>query len=165
MNFKGNALLLATALMLVPSSGYADDAVIADGKKVTINYVVTSEGNVVDSSEQSGPLSYDQGQATVLPPKLQAELAGLKVGEHKSITLQPEDAYGPIYQEAIVEVPKTSLPEGDVQIGTVLSTTDENGTVLTAMVKEVRDQTALVDFNHPLAGKVLVFEIDIVEIV
>ncbi len=153
--------VLIAIFTFFPAVHAAEAPAVEAGKQVTINYQLSVDGKVIDSSETSGPIEYQQGDETVLPPKLQQGIEGLKVGEKTHVTLMPEDGYGPINPDAVIEVPKTSLPEGDVQVGTVLSTVTEDGQPLTAVVVELRDQTAMLDFNHPLAGKQLEFDIEV----
>jgi FKBP-type peptidyl-prolyl cis-trans isomerase SlpA len=87
---------------------------------------------------------------------------GMSVGESKTITLQPEEAYGPINEENIQEIPKEMVPEG-VQSGQMLTAETPEGPV-NVIVKEVRENTVILDGNHPFSGKVLNFEIEVVEI-
>ena len=78
------------------------------------------------------------------------------------MTLPPEEVYGPVDPKAIMEVAAKKLPAGAEKPGSVVSVRDTQGQTLRAVVKEARGETALLDFNHPLAGKVLHFEVEIV---
>jgi len=136
---------------------------IENGKKVKIHYTLTVEGQVVDSSSGKGPLEYEHGGQTIIPG-LQNELAGLKAGDKKQVTVQPQDGYGEINSQAVMEVPRADLGEAEIKAGTPIRAQSKTGQVFQGVVKEVRDDIVLVDFNHPLAGKVLTFEIEVMGI-
>lgn len=140
------------------------ETTIQDGKKVSFDYTLTVDGQVVDSSEQRGPLTYTQGQGQIIPG-LANELVGLKVGDEKKVVVAPENAYGIINQNAFQEVDKSSLPENvEVEVGTILQVQNEQGQSFPVKVSEVKDNTVVLDFNHPLAGKTLNFDVKIVSI-
>ena len=139
-------------------------ATVEQGKKVKIHYTLRVDGEVVDSSDGLEPLEYVHGEDKILPEALQKGLEGLAIGEKRQITLQPEEGYGPVRSDAIMEVPLASLPAEGVAIGTVLTTTMENNQVVRATVKELGAEAATLDFNHPLAGKILNFDVEIVAI-
>ena len=97
-------------------------------------------------------------------PAVQAALEGLKVGDRKHIKLPPEKAYGPVKPEAFEEVPSTDVPEGSRQVGVLLTSQDAEGNEHEVRVHEVKDDTIVLDHNHPLAGKTLTVDIQVVEI-
>lgn len=163
MRFR-TTLATFLALFSLTSYGYAEEAAtVADGKNVTINYTLKVDGEVVDSTEGKEPFQYTQGEGVLLPA-LEKELTGLKEGEHRDVKLPADKAFGKVHEEAVLEVPKTQLPEGNIEIGTILATQGPNGMPLRGTIKEIKDDSVVLDFNHPLAGKELNFSIDVLEI-
>ena len=136
---------------------------IEGGKKIKLHYTLKVEDQVVESSVEREPFEYVHGQDSIIPG-LQKGLEGLKAGDHKEITVGPDDGFGVIDPEAFVEVPRSRLPQGNLSVGTVLTTSGPGGEVLRARITEIRDDSAILDFNHPLVGKELLFEVDILEI-
>lgn len=136
---------------------------IQDGKKIKIHYTLTVEGEVLESSADREPLEYTQGEKQIIPG-LEKGLAGMHVGDHKQITVWPEEGYGPVDPKAFLEIPKSRLPQGNIEVGSILTTRTEAGQTLNAKVTDIRPETVLLDFNHPLAGKELLFDVEIVEI-
>ncbi len=140
------------------------DGMIENGKTVKFNYTLTVEGQTVDSSEGKEPLEYVQGEGKIIKG-LEAQMEGLKAGDTKDITVGPEDAYGVVDQRAVIEIPKTQLGDQVTpQPGMMLQLTTADGQPLTGTIKEVKDETVVVDFNHPLAGKELQFAVEVVEV-
>jgi FKBP-type peptidyl-prolyl cis-trans isomerase SlyD len=140
--------------------------VIQAGSEVAFDYTLTDEsGNVIDSSKGNGkePVHYIHGQRQIIPG-LEKELAGMAVGGEKKVTLKPEDAYGPIDPHAFQEIPKDRLPPGALKVGTMLMAQGPAGQGSPARVHEIKEKTVIMDFNHPLAGKTLSFDIKITDI-
>jgi FKBP-type peptidyl-prolyl cis-trans isomerase SlyD len=121
--------------------------------KVTLEYTLRlSDNQVVDSTVGQEPLSYIHGQHEIVPG-LEKALTGMKAGETKRIAVPAQDAYGPYDPKRRVTVPKGRVPSA-VKAGTRLRSKDgQEATVL-----EVKGDSVLVDTNHPLAGKNLVFD-------
>lgn len=136
---------------------------IDKGKKVKIHYVLTVEGQEVDSSRDRGPLEYEHGSGQIVPG-LERQLEGLKPGDHQDIMVSAEEGYGPVQKENIVEVPRDRLPPDNLEVGSVLSAQGPTGQNFRGVVTELNSEKARVDFNHPLAGKELHFAVDIVEV-
>jgi FKBP-type peptidyl-prolyl cis-trans isomerase SlpA len=136
---------------------------VESGNTVKVHYTGTFEnGEVFDSSvERNEPIGFTVGSNQVILG-FESAVIGMSVGESKTITLQPEEAYGPINEENIQEIPKEMVPEG-VQSGQMLTAETPEGPV-NVIVKEVRENTVILDGNHPFSGKVLNFEIEVVEI-
>jgi FKBP-type peptidyl-prolyl cis-trans isomerase SlyD len=142
----------------------AADKVIADGMKVKFDYTLTVGTEQVETTKGKQPLEYVQG-TKMLIPGLEKELAGMKAGDTKVVTVKSEDAYGPVRPEALREVEKTKLPKDITPaVGMVLEMQDPQGNAYPAVVKEVKDKTFILDFNHPLAGKELKFDVKIVSV-
>ena len=135
---------------------------VENGNTVKVHYTGKFEdGSVFDSSISNEPISFQIGSKQVIPG-FENALLGMTVGESKTVTLTPEEGYGSTRQEMIQEIQRALVP-ADVTEGAQLTSTTEQG-VYNAIVLEVKDETVLLDFNHPLAGKSLVFELELVEI-
>ena len=149
-----------------PQTTAKPGTVVQAGSDVAFDYTLTDEsGTVIDSSKGNGkePVHYIHGQRQIIPG-LEKELAGMAVGGEKKITLKPEDAYGPIDPHAFQEIPKDRLPPGALKVGTMLMAQGPQGQGVPARVHEIKEKTVIMDFNHPLAGKTLSFDIKITEI-
>jgi len=159
-------LFLACVLFLSISvdSAKGEDMSIQNGKTVSFDYTLTVEGEVVDSSTGRGPLEYVQGENKIIPG-LEKQLTGLHVGDEKTIKVAPEEAYGVISQEAYKEVSKELLPKNvEPKPGMFLQVKSKTGDVIPVKISEVKDSSVIVDFNHPLAGKTLTFQVKIVSV-
>lgn len=132
----------------------------AAGDTVSVHYIGTlPDGTEFDASRPRGAtLDFEVGAGRMISG-FDAAVVGMKVGDVKTVTLDPVDAYGEVNPDAIQEVPLEDLPEG-IEVGVQLQTGD--GRVVE--VVEVRETTALLDFNHRLAGETLTFEIEMVAI-
>jgi peptidylprolyl isomerase len=136
------------------------------GDTVRIHYTGTlSDGTQFDSSAGREPLEFAVGGGMVISGFDKA-VAGMSVGESKSVTIEPDDAYGPRHEQLIQEVPKSALPEDMTpEIGMQLQSRSPDGQIMNLEVKEITDSSITVDANHPLAGEALNFDIELVEIV
>jgi len=156
--------LLVTAVFMNTAICWGADKMIADGSVVKFDYTLTVEGQVVDTSDGKQPLEYTQGQGAIIPG-LEKEMVGMKVGESKHVTVAPVDAYGAVNPAAFQEVPRTAFPPDiNLQPGMVLPLKDNDGRALPALVSEVSGDKVVLNFNHPLAGKELTFDVKVVEI-
>jgi peptidylprolyl isomerase len=135
------------------------------GDKVSIHYTGTLEdGSQFDSSKGREPLQFQLGSGQVIPGFDKA-VEGMAVGETRSVTIPPEDAYGPRNEQAIQEVPKSALPPDLVPVeGMNLQAQNQNQQPIQLTVVSVQEDSITVDANHPLAGKSLNFEINLVAI-
>jgi len=141
----------------------AEEAGVGDTVKVHYTGKL-QDGTVFDSSLEREPLEFTIGQGEVITGFDHA-LIGMEVGGSLTVTIQAEYAYGPHYDDLVFEVPRSRLPEDlEPQVGQMLSFQSESGT-LQATVVEASELTVTLDANHPLAGKDLTFEIELVEIV
>lgn len=137
---------------------------VSGGKEISIEYTLKLEDqSVVDSNVGGVPLVYVQGSHQIIPG-LEKAMEGMKPGENRQITVKPEEGYGKVEAEALVEVDKKQVPPDAQKVGAQLQGQNEQGQVFTARVSEVRDETVLLDFNHPLAGKTLYFDIKVLNI-
>ena len=134
---------------------------IREGARVALEYTLSDEtGKVIESNKGKEPMNYIHGKGQIIPG-LEKELSGMKVGEEKKIQVKPEDGYGPVNPEAFQEVQKDKLPPEALKVGTMLMAQDPRGQGIPARVHEIKDNTVIMDFNHPMAGKTLSFDIKI----
>lgn len=137
---------------------------IEDGVVVTLDYTLTVEGEIVDSSEESEPIQFIQGQEHIIPG-LERELYGMRIGQGKTVTLSPEEGYGEVEPDAGMDVPRSEFPpEIPMEIGTGLQLRTQEGEIVNARIAEITPETVRLDFNHPLAGKELQFDVKVVDL-
>lgn len=137
---------------------------IQTGKKVSLEYTLTDESKkVIDSNVGGSPLNYVQGSSQIIPG-LEKELEGLKIGDQKNVTVKPEEAYGPIIKEAVFEVGKEQMPADAYKVGAQVQGTGPGGQPIHGMVIAIKEDKATLDFNHPLAGKTLFFDVKVLGI-
>ena len=138
--------------------------VIEAGSTVGIEYTLTLEdGTKVDSNVGGEVLRVQQGSGQIIPG-LDKELIGMEVGDSKQVTVAPDQGYGQVDPTAFSEVPVADLPEDGREPGTVLMTRDDQGNTRRLRVHKVEGEQATLDFNHPLAGKTLTFDVTVREI-
>ncbi|ASP35619.1 peptidylprolyl isomerase [Labrenzia sp. VG12] len=132
------------------------------GDTVQLHYKGTlDDGSVFDSSEGREPLEFTVGSGQIIPG-LDRAIPGMKVGDEKTVRIEPDDAYGQHNPAARQAVPRSNIPENvPLQIGMQLQAQTDNGQMMTVTVVEISDDEVVLDANHPLAGKVLIFEIQI----
>lgn len=136
---------------------------VSKGKVISLEYTVKLEGNeVIDTNVGKDPLTYTQG-AKQLVAGVESALEGMTVGEAKQVVVAPSDGYGDRDPNALHEVPKEKVPK-EVRVGTQLHGKDTSGRDVRPIVTEIKDETVLLDFNHPLAGKTLFFDLKVVNI-
>lgn len=135
---------------------------VDDGVVVSMEYKLTVDGEVLDSSDEAGPLQFLAGYGNIIPG-LEKEMMGMKIGDSKEVTVQPEDGYGELDDEAFMDVPRSEFPaDMKLEEGAELHITDEDGEHQAAYVLSFDDKTVKLDFNHPLAGAVLHFYVKVV---
>jgi FKBP-type peptidyl-prolyl cis-trans isomerase SlyD len=138
--------------------------VIQAGSEVTFDYTLTDEsGAVIDSSKGKEPMHYVHGRGQIISG-LEKELTGMAVGAEKKVTVKPEEGYGPIDPRRFHEVPKDKLPPDALKVGAMLMAQGPQGQGVPVRVHEIKEKTVIMDFNHPLAGKTLSFDIKITDI-
>ena len=146
------------------TTGKPNSPAIQNGSIVKIEYTLTDDkGASLESNKGLEPLQYTHGQRQIIPG-LEKALDGLRAGDVKHIVVPPDEAYGPFKPEATIEVPKKRIPANLQTVGTSLLGQGQNGQPLHARVKEVKEQTIVLDVNHPMAGKVLTFDVKILEV-
>lgn len=137
---------------------------ISEKKVGIIHYTLkNNDGVVLDSSQEQPPLSYVHGMKNLIPG-MEKALEGKAVGDKLKIVIPPEEAYGVKRENLINEVPIKNFPEKEnVKVGMQFETVTPEGPKV-AMVLKVANDTVTVDFNHPLAGETLNFDIEVVEV-
>ncbi len=156
--FSAPVAAIAQTTPAVPASS---TATVENGVTVKLEYTLKDDtGTVIDSNKGKEPLSFTQGEQQLMPG-LEKQLVGMHVGEEKKVVLKPEDAYGPNDPGAQAEVPKNVLPPEALNVGTRLMARNSAGEARPVTVKEIKEETVILDLNHPLAGKTLVFEVKV----
>lgn len=137
---------------------------VEEGSLVSIEYTLTDDtGKVIESNAGKEPMTYVHGGGQIVPG-LEKELTGLKVGAQKKVQVKPEEGYGPVDPKAFQEIPKDKLPPDAQKAGAILATKGPQGQTITMRVHEIRGNNAVIDFNHPFAGKTLNFDVKVVDI-
>ena len=165
------ATLVLVSLCLAAAVAHAEESektekktVVEAGSTVGIEYTLTLEdGTKVDSNVGGEAMLVEQGSGQIIPG-LDKELIGMKVNEVKQVTVTPEQGYGQIDPAAFTEVPVSELPEDARTPGMMLMARDDQGRTRRLLVQKIEGDKATLDFNHPLAGKTLIFDIKILEV-
>ncbi len=138
---------------------------IADGAKVKIRYKIFAEDGTLaaDNINDHEPQTFflDRGQ---LMPELEFQIKNMQVGELKKITLQPAQAFGATNPNFLKQTRLSKIPEKQRQVGTVLDLEDAEGNLCRARIHEINDNIVTLDFNHPLAGQQVTFEVELLSV-
>jgi FKBP-type peptidyl-prolyl cis-trans isomerase 2 len=137
---------------------------IADGKKVRIHYTGTlNDGTQFDSSAGRDPFEFEIGAGKVIPG-FDIAVRSMEIGDKKTVTIPTAEAYGEVREEIIGDLPKDMFPaEMKLVVGTPIQMTSPQGPVMVT-IKEIKENAITVDANHPLAGKDLTFELELLEV-
>jgi peptidylprolyl isomerase len=137
---------------------------IADGKKVRIHYTGTlNDGTQFDSSAGRDPFEFEIGAGKVIPG-FDIAVRSMEIGDKKTVTIPTAEAYGEVREEIIGDLPKDMFPpEMKLTAGTAIQMMSPQGPVMVT-IKEIKETAITVDANHPLAGKDLTFELELVEV-
>jgi peptidylprolyl isomerase len=155
-----SAILIMVSLFLV--LGCSSTPQVQNGDTVKVNYKGTLEdGTVFDSSEGREPLQFVVGGGNMIKG-FDEGVVGMVIGEKKTITLSPEDAYGYPSEDRIMEVEKSNFP-ADLELEVGMELAGPGG--MPVKVKEIQEDFVVIDANHPMAGKTLIFELEIMEII
>ena len=139
--------------------------------QVTVNSTVKvhytgklADGEVFDTSDGKEPIEFTLGQGQLIPG-FEKGLIDMKLNEKKTINMTKDDAYGEVNETLIQEVKKTDLPQDmEPKVGMGLVSKSPEGQEINLMVVEVKEETIVIDGNHPLAGRDLIFDLEVVEI-
>lgn len=136
---------------------------VADGVVVALEYSLHVEDELVETTEDDGPIEFLQGAEEIIPGLEQA-LYGLGVGDEREVMVAPEDGYGEYDSEAFEEVPLDIFPDDmDLSLGMPVELYDEDAEeTVEGFIAEIRTDSVVVDMNHPLAGEVLTFKVKVV---
>ena len=138
-------------------------ATVSKGKRISLEYTLTLDNNqIVETNVGKAPLTYTQGAHQVVHG-VETAVEGMTVGEAKQVILTPADGYGVRDLTALHEVPKQKVPD-DITVGMKLRGKDPSGRIIQPIVKEIKDHTVLLDFNHPLAGKTLYLDVKVIDV-
>jgi len=158
-------LILATVSVIGCGGGGSGPAA-QEGDRVSVHYTGTLyDGTVFDSSVGKAPLEFVLGAGETIPGFDKA-VRGMKVGQTKTVTLSPDEAYGPYDTDLIFMAVRDKLPAelAEVQVGQQLRLQAEDGRTVIATVTQITEENITVDANHALAGKELTFEIELMSI-
>lgn len=142
---------------------------VEKNKMVAVDYKLTVDGAIADQSQPGAPLEFICGTGMLLP-KFEEAILGKEPGEKVAFTLSPKDGYGEVIAEAIVDLPKNTfmvdgkLAEDILFAGSQVPMSDAQGNRMIGTIKEVGEETVKMDFNHPMAGKTLNFEVEVVSV-
>lgn len=136
-----------------------------EGDTVQVHYTgKLKDGTVFDTSQDREPLRFTIGEQRVIPGFEQA-VVGMEPGDTKTEELSPEDAYGQHRKDMVMELDRDQLPDNlEPKVGQQLQLRMQNGQEVPVVITELSDESVTIDANHPLAGKDLVFEIELIDI-
>jgi FKBP-type peptidyl-prolyl cis-trans isomerase SlyD len=137
---------------------------VGEGKVVSIAYTLTVDGQEIERADADNPVDYLHGAANIVPG-LEEALNGRQIGERLNIVVTPDKGYGEYNNEEIERVARQDIPEADeLRPGMTIEMEDEEGFIFDATVKEITNDAVVLDFNAPLAGKTLHFDVQIVDV-
>ncbi len=137
---------------------------VEDNVVVTMDYTLEVDGEVVDTSQDSEPLQFIQGQGQLIPG-LERELYGMGLGESKDVVVKASEGYGEEDPSAFADIPRTEFPpQIPLEPGVELQLTNQDGEQMQAYIESVGDEDVRLNFNHPLAGKELHFQVEVVDL-
>ena len=142
-----------------------ENLTVADDFVVSLDYALhLGEGKIIDTSAGHEPLEFLQGHQQIIPGLEQA-LYGMAVGEEKSVVVQPQDGYGFREPDAAQRFPRDSFPpDAELEPGMPMELVDADGRRMVAFVAEIGADSILLDFNHPLSGATLHFDVKVVDL-
>ncbi len=138
---------------------------VKSGDTVKVHYHgKLTDGSTFDSSEGREPLEFEVGSGSVIPG-FDAGVTGMVVGDKKTVTIPADEAYGQKQEEMIMEFPMDRFPEDmNPEVGMQLNMSNGSGQNFPVVIREVREESVMLDANHPLAGEELIFDLELVEI-
>lgn len=137
---------------------------IKKGDKVQFDYTLTVDGNIQDTSSGRGPLAYEHGAGHIIRG-LEKELEGMKVGDKKTVHVTAAEGYGELNPEAFKKVPASAITNAqELKVGDRVGGSSPTGQHFHAVISKIENGEVELNFNHPLAGKELHFEVEIKKI-
>lgn len=139
--------------------------VVKEGHKVCILFEAKLEtGETILKTDLENPLELTIGKGAI-PSSLEKALIDMKIGESKTLTLDPSESFGPILNDLIIDLPKEGFGlDADLEVGSKISMDSPEGKTFMGIIKKIKDENITVDFNHPFAGKSLIFTLKVVTI-
>lgn len=151
-------------IVQVAAAEKASQSTVKDGTQVSLEYTLSlDDKTVLESNVGKDPMTYRQGAHEIVPG-LERSLEGAAKGEKKRVVVKPADGYGDVNPKAVQEVKKNLIPEAAHKVGAQLEAKGPDGESMFPRVVEVKDETIVLDFNHPLAGKTLYFDVKILDV-
>ena len=133
------------------------------GTKVTLHFaLVLEDGDVIDSNFETAPATFTVGDGNLLPG-FESTLIGLENGDEREFTIPPEEAFGQHNPQNVQRVDRSNFDQQELEVGAMFSFQNRDGE-LPGVIIEFEDEEILVDFNHPLAGKNIIFQVKIMDI-
>ncbi|MBI9048853.1 MAG: peptidylprolyl isomerase [Anaerolineaceae bacterium] len=137
---------------------------IADNVVVSMDYNLTVDSEIIDTTDHSEPIQFIQGHGNIIPG-LEKELHGLKIGDNKKVIVQPAEAYGEFDENAFTDVSKDQFPaDFEIRPGGEIRVRTVSGQFISAIIESADDEMVKLNLNHPLAGKELLFDAKIVNL-
>ena len=138
--------------------------VVGEGTQVTLHFALKlDDGSVIDSTFDKSPATFSVGDGSLLPGFEQA-LFGLEAGVKDSFVIKPENGFGQNNPNNLQEFPRDQFNDIELVEGLMMSFADAQKAELPGVVKSFDDQTVTIDFNHPLSGRDIIFEVDILDV-
>lgn len=129
---------------------------------VSMAYELKIEGELIDQATEDDPLQFIQGHGHIITG-LESAIEGMNIGESKHVSVKPEDGYGVYSEEDIIEIPRSEFPEDfPLEVDMEVTVEDDEGIESSAFIEEITADSVTLDFNHPLAGRDLEFEVKII---
>lgn len=140
--------------------------VIGPNKRVTLHFsVVLLDGTLIDTTKEKSPATFVVGDGNLLPG-FEQSIFGLKVGDKRSVMLEAEQAFGPYNDDNLQRMHRSRFNEGlSLEPGVMISFADKSNAEIPGVIKAVEGDDVVIDFNHPLAGRDLTFEVEIINVV
>jgi FKBP-type peptidyl-prolyl cis-trans isomerase SlyD len=132
---------------------------------ITINFILKdTNGNIIEATSRERPFSFISGGNQILP-KLEENIGEMLIGSKRTVTLSPVDAYGVYDDSALEEVSRSEFPEDtDIQEGMTFVADSPDGQQLPFVIKSIKEENITLDFNHPLAGQTLTFDLELLSL-
>jgi len=157
--------ILMVSISLITGCAGEGGRTVKDGDTVKVHYTGTlDDGTVFDSSRERDPLEFTLGQGQLISG-FEKTVLGMAIGDVRTATFTPDEAYGKYRDDLILKIPREQFPvDMELQTDQKLQLQSTDGGIIVATVMEITDSEVTVDANHALAGKDLTFEIEVVEI-
>ena len=158
-------MIITVLLLVIPVAGCGEKLVAQDGDVVKVHYTgLLEDGTVFDTTAGGDPFEFTLGSGEAIKGFDDA-VRGMKVGDYKEVTIPPEEAYGEPSDDLIFQYPVEKIPAGaNPQVGDKLPMTLSNGTKIQVTVVAVNSENLTLDANPELAGKTLIFKIELMDI-